>query len=601
MIHDPIAGLAAVVAIGVAGQLVAERLRIPSIIVLLLAGLAVGPGLGWINPDDLYGDLLFPAVSAAVGVLLFEGGLSLRWRELGGVRVVVLRLLTLGVVVAAVVGTGAAWTAGGLPLGPSVLFGAIMVVTGPTVVVPLLREARLRPRVARVLRWEGIFVDPIGAVMAVVVLEVLVVRNGGPADAIGAIAKTAAVGTIVGLAAAAVLIAAIHRKIVPDHLENAVAFVTVLGTLAAADAVFHEAGLVATTVLGFALASQRRVRIRDIAEFHESIALLLVPLMFILLAARVQSDELSRNLVPALGVLALLVLVSRPLSVWVSTIGSHLPSRERAYIATMAPRGIVAASVSALFGLKLEQQGIAGGADLAALTFLVVAGTVVVYGFAAMPLAKRLRVDVPAPAGFVLVGAPPWAASLGAVLADHGVPVLVVALDDDDAEAAASRGLLTYTGRLQSEDLAEAVTAIGAKLALVVSDREEVAAFATDRLGRLLGKTNVHVVAADAHDKEERSAQPGEHWGQLAFGGRLTLEDAAALTTTGATCFPSPADATGNAFALVRLGDDGIPKLATGDPSDAGGTLIVLGVAPQPTTSRSVLHPLRGSRVARRS
>lgn len=597
MIHDPIAGLAFVVAVGVAGQLVAERLRVPSIIVLLGAGLAVGPGLGWIDPDDLYGDLLFPAVSAAVGILLFEGGLSLRWRELGSARLVLFRLLTLGVVVAAIVGAAAAWAVGGLPLGPAVLFGAIMVVTGPTVVVPLLRQARLRPRVARILRWEGIFVDPIGAVLAVVVLEVLVVSDGGASDAVEAIAKTTAVGAVVGLVGAGILIEALRRKLVPDHLENAVAFVVVLGALAAANELVHEAGLVATTIMGVALASQRRARIRDIAEFHESIAVLLVPLMFILLAARVQADELSRNLLPALGVLVILVVVSRPLSVWVSTIGSRLRFQERAYVAGMAPRGIVAASVSALFGLRLEQRGIEGGADLAALTFLVVAGTVIIYGAGAMPLARRLRVDVPAPGGFVLVGAPPWAASLGEVLADHGVPVLVVALDEADAHQAASRGLLAYTGRLQSEDLTEAVTAIGAKVALVVSDREEVAAFATDRLGRLLGKTNVHVVAADAHDRDERAAHPSEHWGHMAFDGRLTLEDAAARSATGAVCFPATGNLAEDVFALVQLSDDGIPSLAAGEVVGGDGTLVVLGSPqPPPPDLRHMFRPLRARR-----
>ncbi len=599
MIHDPIAGLAVIVAIGVAGQLVAERLRIPSIIVLLLAGLAVGPGLGWIDPDALYGDLLFPAVSAAVGILLFEGGLSLRWREIGGVRLVLLRLLTVGVVMAGVVGAAAAWTVGGLPAGPAVLFGAIMVVTGPTVVVPLLRQARLRPRVARVLRWEGIFVDPIGAVLAVVVLEVLVDGDGGARDTAVAIATTTLAGTAVGLAAAGILLVALHRKLVPDHLRNAVAFVTVLGALAAANEIFHEAGLVATTILGVALASQRRVRIRGIAEFHESIAVLLVPLMFILLAARVRAPELSRNLLPALGVLLVLVAVSRPLSVWVSTIGSNLRSRERAYIASMAPRGIVAASVSALFGLRLEQRGVSGGADLAALTFLVVAGTVIVYGAAAMPLARRMRIDVPEPAGFVLVGAPQWAASLGEALADHGVPVLVVACDLEDGERAASRGLLAYTGRLQSSDLDEAVHAIGARVALVASQREEVAAFATDRLGHLIGSANVHVVAADDADRDARRDAPREHWGRLAFGGRITLADAMTRSEAGAFCYPctvDPGQRAPDCAPLVALSDDGIPTLVDDDGAPAG-TLIVLGTpSPAPGDRREALRPLRATR-----
>lgn len=579
-IHDPVTGLAVVVGLGVVCAVVSERLSIPTIITLLGAGLAVGPFLELIDPDALYGDLLFPAVTAAVGILLFEGGLSLRWRELGGIGVVLVRLLTVGAATAAVVGTLAAWGPGGLGLGPATLFGVIMVVTGPTVIIPLLRQARLRPRVSGVLRWEGIFIDPIGALLGVVVLEAIVQNRGGAWEAASAVAIATVGGTVVGIVAAVLLTQSIVHKLIPDHLGNAVALAVVLGSLAGANAVFHEAGLVATTVLGVALANQRRVRIQGIAEFHESIAVLLVPLMFILLAARVTLDDLSRNLLPALGVLVVLVGVSRPLSVWVSTIGSKLRSSERAYIASMAPRGIVAASVSALFGLRLEERGIAGGADLAALTFLVVAGTVVVYGLAAVPLAKRLHIDAPEPGGVVLAGAPAWAASFGGALADLGLPVLVVACAEEDLDYVTSRGLLVYPGRLQSEELDDAVKAVGGKFALVASHREEVAAFASERLGRLVGQANLFVVPADDEDLAERTANPGQHWGHMAFGGRITLEGARDLFAAGGECYPLPLDRgelLGDEIPLIAVSDDGIPSIVDGDVSKVQGTLIVFG------------------------
>lgn len=580
MIHDPVTGLAVVVGLGLLAALVSERLRIPSIITLLLAGLAVGPFLGILDPDDLYGDLLFPAVSLAVGILLFEGGLSLRWRELGGIGVVLMRLLTVGVAAAAVIGALAAWGIGQLSAGPAVLFGAIMVVTGPTVIIPLLRHARLRPRVGGVLRWEGIFVDPIGAVLAVVVLEVLVEANGGARDAAVAVATATLAGSVIGVGAGLLLTLALDRGWISDHLRSAVTLAVVIGSLAAADAVFHEAGLVATTALGVTLANQRRVRIHSIEEFHEGIAVLLVPVMFILLAARVSGPELARNLLPALGVTAVLIVVSRPVSVWLSTIGSRLTSSERGYIAAMAPRGIVAASVSALFGLRLEERGVDGGADLAALTFLVVAGTVVVYGLAATPLARRLRVDTPKAGGVILVGVPAWAASLGAALVDLGVPVLVVAPADEDIEHAVSLGLLVYTGRLQSEELDEAVKAVGAKLALVTSDREEVAAFASDRLGRLVGRDNLYVVPSNADDHAERSARPSQHWGHVAFDGRLTLEGATHLYAAGASCYPVPVgrmELFDHECALMVVTEDGIPEVVHGEAAGAIGTLVVLG------------------------
>lgn len=587
MIHEPAAALAVIVMVGVVCQMVAEHWRIPSIILLLTAGLTMGPGLDVIDPDALFGDLLFPAVSAAVALLLFEGGLSLRWREVGGVRVVLLRLLTVGVVTAAAVGAAAAYLIGGLPVGPALLFGVIMVVTGPTVVIPLLRHTRLRPDVARLLRWEGIFVDPVGAVLAVVVFEVLVVdEDGRLAEALGAIAVTAIAGAAVGGIAAFALTFVLRTANVPDHLENAVAFATVMGAFATANAIFDEAGLVAATVLGFVLASQRRVPMRGIAEFHESIAVLLVPLMFILLAARVSSADLARNLLPAAGVTAALVLVSRPLSVWISTIGSAVTPTARRYVAAMAPRGIVAASVSALFGLRLEERGVGGGPDLAAMTFLVVAGTVVIYGLAAMPLARRLHVAAADPTGLILVGSPPWAVSLAETLVDQGVPVLIIAGDEEDGAAAAERGLLVYTGRLQSDELEEAVAAIGARLALVVSHREEVAAFAADRLGRIVGQSNLFVVPASHQDHEARTARPAEHWGRIAFGGRLTVEEAAERVASGARFSALPAGTpllpTG-ASGLVLVSAAGVPSIVEDDdvPADAAGTIVVLaGAAP---------------------
>lgn len=581
LIHDPVTGLAVALALGVACVAASERLKVPAIITLLIAGLAVGPVFDIVDPDALYGELLFPAVSAAVGILLFEGGLSLRWRELGGIGVVLVRLLTVGVAVAGVLGAVAAWGVGRLPLGPAALFGAIMVVTGPTVIIPMLRHARLRPRVAGLLRWEGIFVDPIGAILAVVVLEVLVQRDGGAWEVAAAVTAATVSGAAVGILASLLLTQVLHRGLVPDHLRNAVALATVLGSLAAANAIFHEAGLVATTVLGVVLANQRLVRIQSIVEFHESIAVLLVPLMFILLAARVSGPDLTRNLLPAVGVVCVLVVVSRPLSVWVSTIGSRLASRERLFIASMAPRGIVAASVSALFGLRLEERGVAGGADLAALTFLVVGGTVIIYGLAAVPLARRLRIDAPEPGGVVLAGAPAWAASLGGTLSDLGLPVLVVASADEDLDRATSRGLLVYTGRLQSEELDEAVTAIGAKFALVASHREEVAAFANERLGRLIGQNNVYVVPTDDDDHGERAASPNQHWGHIAFGDRLTLATARAMFHSGAECYPLPLHRCvplDDEIPLIAVSVDGIPSVVGGDdPLTDHGTLIVLG------------------------
>ncbi len=579
---EPIAALAVALAVGVGAQLVGERLRIPSIILLLAAGLAVGPALGLLAPDPLYGDLLFPPVSAAVAVLLFDGGLSLRWRELGAERLVVARLLSVGTAISWGLAGFGAWAVGALPLGPSVLFGAIMVVTGPTVVIPLLRQARLRPRLARTLRWEGIFVDPVGAVLAIVVLEVLLVDQGGFTEAVGVLVAAVAAGVVVGLLAAALLVYAVGRHVVPDHLENGFALMVVLASGAGANALYAEAGLFAATVCGVALANQRRMPVRRIAAFHESIGPLLIPLVFVLLGARVSADDITTNLVPALAILAILVRVARPLSVVASTAGSGLTARERIYVGLLAPRGIVAASVSALLGLRLEEAGIAGGADPAATTFLVVAGTVVLYGLGAIPLAKRLRVDVPEPAGVVFVGAPRWASRLAHEMVNTGIQVVVLATDDHEISEARAGGMLVYSGRLQSEELTEVLDAVGARLSLVVSGREELAVFAAERLAEGMGRANVFVVPPDDRERAARTEEHGQDWGRVAFGGRLTGEEMAHRLAGGQVFrrmrWQADQSLPEGVAPLVFVSADGIPTVIDGvGPPRKAGTLVVLG------------------------
>lgn len=536
---EPTAAIAAVVGLGVAAQWIATRLRIPSILLLLAAGLLAGPGFGLIDPDDLLGDLLFPVVSMGVGLLLFEGGLGLHRSELGSWRGVLFRLLSVGVVITGIVAGVAAATVGGLPVEAAVVFGAIMTVTGPTVIIPLLRQQRLRPRVARILRWEGIWIDAVGATLAIVVLEVVVVAGDGAVEIAGAVLTTALVGSGLGLVAALAMSWALGHRMVPDHIQNAVIIGVVLATFALANHFREEAGLFATTVLGITLANQRRAPVRHVVEFQENLGVLLIGGIFVVLGARVEAESLGDNLLPGLAVLAVLVLVARPLAVGASTWRSRLTRNERLYLAGLAPRGIVAASVSALFGLKLEEAGVAGGPDLAALTFVVVAGTVVVYGLGAGPLARRLRIRVPEPTGVALIGAPPWVVSLGRCLQQADVGVLVVTTDEDEIRDAQMADLLVYNGRLAHKDLEETVEALGIRLALAVSEREELNAFGSARFVHLLGSANVYALPRSV---EERTESHGGAGGTAVreIGGGLVGSDLRALIESGVTVESMP-------------------------------------------------------------
>ena len=569
---DPSAAIAAIVALGVGAQLVATRLRIPSILLLLAAGLGAGAA-GWLDPDELLGDLLFPVVSMGVGLLLFEGGLGLHRSELGSWGGVLVRLLSVGVGITFVVATVGAFLVGGLPLGPAAVFGSIMTVTGPTVIIPLLRQTRLRPRVARILRWEGISIDAIGATLAIVVLEVVVLEGQGLVRTAAEVLATTVVGSGIGLVAALGLAWALGHRLVPDHLQNPVIIAVVLVAFALANHWREEAGLFAATVMGIALANQRRAPLRHVVEFQEAIGVLLIGGIFVVLGARVELSSIEDNLLPAVGVLAVLAIVARPLAVLASTVRSTLSRSERIYLAGLAPRGIVAASVSALFGLKLEAAGVEGGDDLAALTFVVVALSVVVYGLGAKPLAKRLRLTVPEPTGVAVIGAPPWVVSLGECLQRVDVQVLVITTDEVEIRAAQSADLLVYNGRLAHKDLAETVEALGIGIALAVSEREELNAYASERFVQLLGRAHVFALPRSA---EERAESHGGAGGGEAreLGDGLTAADLATLVEAGAGVETVRADdphGLGEGFWPIVTARNGRAAVVNGSvPDDAG-------------------------------
>lgn len=532
---DPTSAIAVIVVLGVVAQWVATELRIPSILLLLAFGLVAGPATGLVDPDELLGELLFPVVSLGVGLLLFEGGIGLHRSEIGAWRGVLVRLLSVGVLISWLVAAAAANLVGGLSLQVAMLFGAIMTVTGPTVIIPLLRQARLRPRVARVLRWEGICIDAVGATLAIVVLEVVVVSDeGGVTDVAREVAITAGVGIGIGLVAAVFLTLVLGRRLVADHLQAALTLVTVLGAFALANHFRHEAGLFAATAMGIAMANQRRAPVRHVIAFHESIGVLLIGGIFILLGARVEADDLTANLLPGLGVLAVLVLLARPAAVAASTARSNLSRNERLYLAGMAPRGIVAASVSALFGLRLEAAGIEGGRDLAALTFVVVAGTVVVYGLGAIPASRRLHVSVPEPFGVGIIGAPSWAVQMGLALLRADVSVLVVTTDEDQIRTARHADLLVYNGRLLHRDFDETAAALGVRLAVAVSAREELNALGAERFGGMIGASNVYDLPRDTEERDESHGGAGGDT-HPRFGSGLTGEEIGDLVATGSS------------------------------------------------------------------
>ncbi len=482
--------LAAVIVLGIAAMWLGQKLRVPSILLLLGAGLIAGPGTGLIDPDELLGDLLFPAVSLAVGILLFEGGLGLRYRQLEkGRRLPILRLITIGVLVTWVVGAAAAYLLFDIGRSDAILLGSILTVSGPTVVLPLLAFARVREPVNGILKWEGIFIDPVGATLAIVVLDA-VIESDGAIESVTRIAQTAGAGSLAGFMGAGLLMLMFRRHWVSDHLHNPFTLMVVVLAFGGANLVRPEAGLFATTVMGVVLANQTWVPISHIREFEENLGSLILAALFIILGARVDLEAVQEVFVGAVVLVAVLVLIVRPIAVYLSTFGSELSLPERAYLACMAPRGIVAAAVSAIFAIELEEAGRPVDA-LVPVTFVVIVGTVAIYGLGAKSAASRLRMARPEPHGVALIGAPPWALDLADILQGLDVPALVVTTDPVEAAEATQRGLLVYQGRLDADDLADTLESVGISQAIALSRYTELNAYSIDRVLETVGRANV--------------------------------------------------------------------------------------------------------------
>ncbi len=383
--------LALIVVLAVAGQLVARLLRVPAILVLLVLGLVAGGWAGWIDPDALFGDRLFDGIDLAVAVILFEGGLLLNFHELNAdTSAVVRRLLIWGVLLTAIGGAAAGLLVLGMSLPVALVFGSILTVSGPTVVVPLLRFVDVGGRVESILKWEGVFIDAVGATLALLVYDTFVIDQGRIGlRTLGQVALTLGVGVLVGLAVSVLLVLVLKWREVDEPLASLSSLAAVVLAFVAADAVRHDAGLMAAIVLGVALANQPWVSMSRVLRFKETLGVLLTSVLFVVLAARLELGDL-RGLVAPVALVVLALVVLRLVVGGVTSLGSDLVWQERTFVGWMAPRGIVAAATASVFGMGLEEVGLEGAEDLVPATFLVILFTVAVYGLTVRPVARLL-------------------------------------------------------------------------------------------------------------------------------------------------------------------------------------------------------------------
>jgi NhaP-type Na+/H+ or K+/H+ antiporter/Trk K+ transport system NAD-binding subunit len=446
--------LGLIVALGIAAQWLAWRVRIPAIILLVAAGLAIGPVLGWVQPSRDFGNILHALVALSVAVILFEGGLNLRWHEYRETGIDVIRLVSIGLLMTWTLGSASAHYIAHLSWPIAVIFGAIIVVTGPTVITPLLKQAKLQRRPAALLKWEGIINDPVGALLAVLVFEYFSASEHTPilVDVLGDLGMSLAFAVIVGAAVAYLLSWSFLRGLVPEYLKAPVMLATILILYVSLNRFQDEAGLLGVTAAGVVLANRHLRNIDELRRFKEYITVILVSVVFILLTADIDPGVLAHLDGRSAALLAAIIFVVRPIAVYAATLGSHMDWRERLLVAWVAPRGIVAAAVAGLFAPRLIEKGYGGAEQLLPLVFALIVTTVVVHGLSIGWLARRLKLAAQRANGLLIVGASPWSVELAHTLQDLKVPTILSDTSWNHLHGARMAGVRqTHHGEILSE------------------------------------------------------------------------------------------------------------------------------------------------------
>jgi NhaP-type Na+/H+ or K+/H+ antiporter len=475
-VNDPAFNVGLALAVGMLAQALARHLRIPGIVLLLAAGVVLGPDLLDIVRPDSLGSGLRMLVGFAVAVILFEGGMNLNLRRLRREALSIRRLATWGALVTAVGGALAArllldwsWTL-------SALFGTLVIVTGPTVINPLLRRIRVNPNLATVLEAEGVLVDAIGAIVAVVALEVAL-SPSGESLALGSwhLLSRLGFGAIAGTAAG-LLIALLLRSEhwVPEGLENVFTLSIALALFQLSNGLLEESGIVTVTAAGLAVGNVKTRALNDLKEFKEQLTVLLIGMLFVLLAADVRLEEVRQLGWRGAATVAVLMLVVRPLNIVAGTWGAGLPLRDKVFLAWLAPRGIVAAAVSSLFANELDHAGIAGGSQLRALVFLVIAVTVLVQGLSGGLVARLLGVRRLSNRGQVVLGANPLGLALGRLLRRGGGTVFFLDSNPQATRQAEEAGFRVFYGNALAEAVLLRADLEGRAGAIAMTPNEEL-------------------------------------------------------------------------------------------------------------------------------
>ncbi|WP_237275801.1 cation:proton antiporter [Tenacibaculum ovolyticum] len=520
--------LAGIIILGILAQWVAWKFKIPAILPLILIGLLVGPiaseflsadGNKWIEPvwngqKGLFpGESLFYFVSLAISIILFEGGLTLKLSEVKNVGPVITKLITLGSAVTFFGAAIAVYYIFNLSWEISFLFSGLIIVTGPTVITPILRNIPLKKDIAAVLKWEGILIDPIGALVAVLVFEFISV-GGGHAftkTALIEFGKIVLFGTTFGFTFANGLIFAMRKKLIPHYLLNVFVLASVLGVFVLSDAFAHESGLLAVVVMGMVLGNSNLPQLKELLYFKESLSVLLISILFILLSANINiKDLLLIYNWQTLLLFASVVFIIRPLGVFLSTINSTLKFNEKLFISWVGPRGIVAAGIASLFGLKLAKEGIAGAEYITPLVFMIVLGTVLLNATTARFISKITGVFLKKSEGILIIGASEASRVIAKYFNKIGKQVVLIDTNKGNIDKANKLGIEALNVDIYSDELVDNIELNNIGYLIALTGNTDINKYAIEKFKNQFGENGAYRISTQNEIHENNTSLENE-------------------------------------------------------------------------------------------
>ena len=511
--------LAGIIILGILAQWVAWKFKIPAILPLILIGLLVGPiaaeflsedGTKWIEPvwngkKGLFpGDSLYYFVSLAISIILFEGGLTLKRSEIKNVGPVITKLITIGSTITFFGAGMVAHYVFDLSWELSFLFSGLIIVTGPTVITPILRNIPLKKDISTVLKWEGILIDPIGALVAVLVFEFISVGGGSgfTKTALLEFGKILLFGTTFGFTFAHALAYAINKKMIPHYLLNVVSLSTVLLVFVESEVFAHESGLLAVVVMGMVLGNGKLSNLKELLYFKESLSVLLISILFILLAANINMEDLLLLYSwKTVTLFAAVVFVIRPLAVFVSTRNSKLKFNEKLFISWVGPRGIVAAGIASLFGSKLLKQGVEGAEYITPLVFMIVLGTVLFNATTARLFAKMVGVFLKRSDAILIIGASSPARLIAKYLKDNDKRVILIDSNKNFIQKSLKAGLEAIEIDIYNQDLTDNIELNDVGYLIAMTGSEAVNKYAIESFSNNFGEQGSYRLATSEEIK----------------------------------------------------------------------------------------------------